>query len=277
MYKLIILFYYIKENKHKEINMVHTEIFKDIEKQVSVKNLYKEYKQKQTIECSKMLAAGVEFTHSKNINKIVTKFGFITVFHSNSKVNFPIINLESALTCSNINNCKYSFKVKRKNKNSNTPLCYAQRLEVSRSNVFNIKTYNAEVIADLIKNGSEIEIFETIQKIVKTCNYLVRPDKYVRFSEAGDIGKNVLPFAVELMKEMINQGLKPYTYTKSKITQKTLSQIGCIVIESDKDFVCVKNVEEAKKLNLPICPGQCGGLNGCYRCQLGKQTAVLAH
>jgi hypothetical protein len=98
-----------------------------------------------------------------------------------------------------------------------------------------------------------------------------------QMSVGGFVSGTVPAFAVNLMESLVNAGLKPYTYTKNKNNIPKLLEVGCIVVKSDEDFICVKNADIAKEMNIPICAGQCGGINGCFRCMLGKKTAVIAH
>jgi len=206
---------------------------------------------------------------------LVTKYGIFRVGHGNTKVFFPTVNFESGLSCSSAEHCALSFQSKRRTK-SQAPLCYAQKLEGAFRETMHAKAYQAQVcekIARYADFGYEQVLAQQIANMVADFG-----SKYIRFSEVGDIGPQVAGFARKVLEEMVSRGLKPYLYTKRPEEEReALAATGAVVLVSDVDFVCVKNEQEAKALGLPICPGQCGGVGGCYRCPLGKKTAVIAH
>lgn len=236
-----------------------------------------EYIAKKDQECK---FAAFPFQKGNQV-RVPTPFGFFTISLGNSKVQFPTINFESGLTCSNASTCPYSYKIKRATKGGTKPLCYAQKLEGARPAVYNVKTYQAKVVERIAKKATVKQQREIITDVVATLKRMVDSRAFVRLCEVGDIGEVVRPFAKKLIKAMVKGGIRPYTYTKyGEKVVKQLQKAGAVVVRSDIDFVCVRTEEQAKDLGLPVCPGQCGDSAtspGCYRCPLGLKTAVIAH
>lgn len=252
---------------------VHYGYFREPSKQQEKKQKFAEYTKEQDKRCKESNEPYVQASTSWLIK---TPFGYFRVGGRNTKVHFPTLNFESGLSCSSQGSCPYSYGVKRKNK-TGKPLCYAQKLEGNRPGMFDAKQYHALVSERIAKKATPAQVKEIVKNITEVTKFLAN-DKYVRLSEVGDIGPTVLPFAVEVIKSLTAAGLKPYLYTKQpKDVQDKLKAAGAVIVVSDELFVCVKNEEEAKQKNLVVCPGQCGGPKGCYRCPLGKKSAVIAH
>jgi len=253
--------------------------FMEKSKQDAKKISYKEYEKKQDKACREALSNEMKMVPASNSYLIPTPYGYFRVGGGNTKVHFPTINMESGLTCSSAQDCPYSFQQKRANPGNGKPLCYAQKMEGNRPKVFNAKVYQATVVDRLSKKASPEEVATLIQSILIACDFLRRgKDEYIRFSEVGDIGPQVAPLAYEILTALRSAGFVPYLYTKRPPhEQEALQAAGAVVVVSDRDFVCVHTKEEAASLGMPVCPGQCGGPGGCYRCPLGKQTAVIAH
>jgi hypothetical protein len=248
--------------------------FKDPAKQVQKQESFEAFLEKQdSIAAGKVPGEPIK---TSNGYKLVTAYGLFHVSAGNTKVNFPTINLESGLSCSSRKQCGFDFQNKRDGK-SKKPLCYAQKLEGSRPAMFNAKLYQAAV-AERISGNASVEEMEDISKsITEIVDYLGR-DRFVRFSEVGDIGPQVADFAHVLIKTLVAAGKSPYLYTKRPdIEQEALRAAGATVVISETDFVVVNNEQEAKDLNLPVCPSVCGGPGGCFRCPLGKKSAVIKH
>jgi hypothetical protein len=259
----------------KEVPMkVQFKYFKEASAQKIRKDGLKEYTRKMDqLAKSKKEFEVIKFGKDRGL---VTKYGIFRVGHGNTKVFFPTINFESGLTCSSAEHCPFSFQTKRKNQDAGTPLCYAQKLEGAFKPTLYAKAYQAEVVAKIARHANvcyELALAIRIADMVKQMG-----SKHIRISEVGDIGPDVADFAHKVLSRLIKAGMKPYLYTKRPdIEREALEATGATVLVSETDFVCVKDEEEAKQIGLPICPGQCGGPNGCYRCPLGKKTAVIAH
>ena len=253
--------------------------FVNTDKQDAVKETYKAYAKKQNQACKEALKQERALVQVTNAFLIPTPYGFFRVGGGNTKVHFPTINMESGLTCSSAHSCPYSFQQKRANPNNGKPLCYAQKMEGRLPALFASKVYQAEVVERIAKKATEDEIRILIMHIATACEFLRRgKDKYIRFSEVGDIGPTVAPLAKKIISMLAATGYKPYLYTKRPPQEQAdLRAAGATVVVSDDDFVCVHSAEEAASLKLPVCPGQCGGPGGCYRCPQGKKTAVIAH
>ena len=235
---------------------------------------YTEYKKKMDT-LSKSLPLNIIDSISTGF-MINTKHGIFKVGAGNTKVKFPTMNFEAGLTCSSSKECKFSFIVKRAGK-SKSRLCYAQKLEGARPAMFNAKIYQAEVAERIATRATIKEQKEIVELIVEATRYVTN-QKYVRFSEVGDIGPTVGKFANRVIKGLVEGGFKPYLYTKRpEKERKAFRAAGATVVISEEDFVVVKNEEEAKAIGLPVCPGVCGGYKGCFRCPLGKKSAVIAH
>lgn len=207
---------------------------------------------------------------------IPTPWGYFRVGAGNSKVHFPTINFESGLTCSSQDVCPFAYANKRAKK-SKRPLCYAQKLEGSYTNMFNAKTYQALVCERIATGATPEQMMQVIKAVTAAAKSFGK--KYVRVSEVGDIGPLVADFANATLAYMVSSGLKPYLYTKRPEPEMAVMRsTGAIVVVSERDFVCVASEEEAHDKGLPLCPGECGGPeHKCFRCPLGKQTAVIAH
>jgi hypothetical protein len=208
---------------------------------------------------------------------IPTAHGLFRIGERNTKVHFPTINFESGLSCSSQSVCPFSFQNKRATKNTSIPLCYAQKLEGAYKSMFLSKAYQAEVCERIAQQAAaEDQVLIADAIAAATLGF---GSKYVRLSEVGDIGPTVAPFAIRVIKSLAALHMKPYLYTKRPEEEYLLFQeAGAVVVVSERDFVCVKTEAAAKEKGLPICPGECGGpVHKCFRCPLGKQTAVIAH
>ena len=208
---------------------------------------------------------------------VATPYGLFRVGAGNSKVHFPTINFESGLTCSSQDACPFAFRNKRASADLRHPLCYAQKLEGAYPGMFVAKTYQSMVCQRIAEgaNGAEQQaIAEAVA--AATAGF---GSKYVRLSEVGDIGPVVAPFAIRVIAALGGAGMKPYLYTKRPEPEYRLfREAGAVVVVSETDFVCVQSKEDAAAKGLPVCPGECGGpVHRCYRCPLGKKTAVVAH
>jgi hypothetical protein len=209
---------------------------------------------------------------------VATAVGLFRIGAGNSKVHFPTINFESGLTCSSQDSCPFAYKNKRANKHKKgIPLCYAQKLEGCYTNMFLAKTYQALVCERIITRYGHYPIQEIAAAIATAT--LGFNSKYVRLSEVGDIGPKVAILGRIVIQELVKKGMKPYLYTKRpEVERDLLRQAGAVVVISEEDFVCVPSAEAAKTRGLPVCPGECGGPeHKCFRCPLGKKTAVIAH
>jgi hypothetical protein len=207
-----------------------------------------------------------------------TFHGLFRIGGGNSKVLFPTINFEAGLTCSSQDLCSYAYANKRAS-HSKHPLCYAQKLEGSRVNMFNAKIYQAMVCERIARYSIRDDMAEYAKAISSAVSWLKPATRYIRVSEVGDIGPVVAPFAHIVLTQLVADGWKPYLYTKRPADElQALRATGAMVLVSDTDFVCVATEAEAVSLGIPLCPGECGGpVHKCYRCPLGKTTAVVAH
>jgi hypothetical protein len=217
-----------------------------------------------------------------NYALVSTAWGYMRVGVGNTKVFFPTLNFEAGLTCSSAGHCAYSFANKRAaaaKKQKTKPLCYAQKLEGARPSVFNSKVYQAMVVDRIATGASPAQQLEVAYAVTAAVLSMKGRTPYVRVSEVGDIGPQVAAFATTVLRTMVDAGLKPYLYTKrGPDEQAALAAAGATVLVSDTDFICVSTVEEAKTMGIPVCPGECGGpIHQCFRCPLGKTTAVVGH
>ena len=254
--------------------VVSYDYFKEVKTQERREDKYEEYKAKKDAESAELKPSTiVPVSNGFSVN---TRFGLFRIGAGNTKVKFPTINLEAGLTCSSQKHCKFAFQNKRDGK-SKARLCYAQKLEGSRPAMFNSKIYQAEVCERISQQASLKEMRQLAKDIVLVLGFLPGND-YVRFSEVGDIGPKVSRLAKVILKAISASGRKPYLYTKRPAAERAaLKKAGAVVLLSEKDFVVVKSEEEAKDKGLPVCPGVCGGPNGCFRCPQGEQSAVIGH
>ena len=221
---------------------------------------------------------------------VSTAWGFMRVGVGNTKVFFPTLNFESGLTCSSAGHCDYSYGNKRAlaaaNKNlpvakrvKGKPLCYAQKLEGARPSTFHSKVYQAMVVERIATTANPEQQQEVAFAVTAAALAMKGRTPYIRVSEVGDIGPVVADFALMVLTTMVDAGLKPYLYTKrGPDEQAAMRAVGATVLVSDTDFVCVDSAADAAAAGLPVCPGECGGsTHQCFRCPLGKTTAVIGH
>lgn len=208
---------------------------------------------------------------------VATPYGFFRIGSGNSKVFFPTINFESGLSCSSQDSCPFAFGNKRADPRSKRPICYAQKIEGAYPEAFLAKAYQAVVCDRIASTASLKETRLYSRKVAEATKSFL--SKFVRLSEVGDIGPLVQPLAARVIQELVAAGMRPYLYTKRpERERKVLHLAGAVVLVSEQDFVCVKTEEDAAALGMPVCPGECGGpVHKCYRCPLGKKTAVIAH
>ena len=221
---------------------------------------------------------------------IATAWGYLRVGVGNTKVFFPTVNFESGLTCSSSGHCQYSYKNKRlyaaankklppRERKKGKPLCYAQKLEGAFPDTMYVKAYQATVCERIAKKATVEQQQEAAFSLTAAALALKGKYPFVRVSEVGDIGPVVAPFAHKVLSTMVDTGLRPYLYTKRAEAERVaMVTTGATVLVSDTDFVCVDSAADAAAQGLAVCPGECGGpKHKCFRCPLGKITAVVGH
>jgi hypothetical protein len=204
---------------------------------------------------------------------IKTKPMKVCVSEGNVKVACPIINMGSASECPSRAWCPFSAQ---NYKASGKPCCYAMKAERIYPTALNARRTNALLIQKAIEDGKVGELAaEVAFKVAKLAKKM--GTEYVRYNEAGDLSTGNVSFAVALTDALTAMGLKPYTYSKApKAVINKVREAGAVIMESETDFVCVKNEAEAKEKGLDVCPGEgCG--KSCERCCKGLRTAVIAH
>jgi hypothetical protein len=253
---------------------IEFEYFKAKESQAKHKAGLKAYTKEKDAAAKKL--PNLSTIQGNDQKHVVTPYGLFRIGAGNSKVHFPTISFEAGLTCSSQDICPFAYANKRAVK-SKRPRCYAQKLEGAFASTFNAKVYQASVCEKIAQEADDSEMIDIAEAIaLATKEY---KSKYIRISEVGDIGPTVARFARTVLCSLTMNGMKPYLYTKRPEPERELfRRSGALVVVSEEDFVCVKTAEEAKALKLPICPGECGGPeHKCFRCPLGKKTAVIAH
>jgi len=197
----------------------------------------------------------------------------------NRKVACPVFSVSSGTNCIHAKTCPYSNA--RRGKPHPEIWCYAQKMERFRPHIAEARDLNAAAIKALGTNRAVIcdvaasfaARLEKASRLMDVC--------YVRLNESGDIAAGNIMFLEELSVELRIRDVRPYLYTRSQESlADRMRYAGCIVLESDKDFVVVDSKEEAKKLGLVVCPGKgCG--KGCLRCMKENEpvltTAVVKH
>jgi hypothetical protein len=256
---------------------LHYEYFKDAARRRQRMREIAQYI--ETMNAKARAAAEYSISRINDAALVATRYGFFRVGSGNSKVFFPTVNFESGLTCSSAETCPYSFITKRQ-ADTGKPLCYAQKIEGAYKNTLFAKAYQAEVCSAIAEVADPSEQLEIARHVVDAIRVTGGNDvKFVRVSEVGDIGPAVSDFACRVLSTVVAAGLRPYLYTKRPPQERhMLASTGAVVLVSDDDFVCVPDEAAARGVGLPVCPGECGGpVHKCYRCPLGKKTAVVAH
>ena len=187
---------------------------------------------------------------------------------NNTKVQLPIINAGSGLSCPNRAKCPFSLENYKK---TGYPRCYAQDGENRFKSIRESKEKNTSMLLAL----SERQTIHLAGDIADALAIYAPFTPWIRINEAHDLSNDNIMFFVYLQKALDRYGKKLYGYTKSSPGLKNaLKSVGSVIIESEKDFVMVRTKEEADKLGLPLCPGICGP---CTRCMEGLRTAVIGH
>lgn len=193
----------------------------------------------------------------------------------NTKVHCPIVNLGSGTSCPSAARCPFSL---HNYKATGYPLCYAVKGERRFKAVLAAREHNAMLIIKWIEQGPETvrsAAQATAAALAKACNGMHVP--YVRINESGDFSYENFDFALELIRALVGRGRRPFAYSKAHPTIiKILRGAGCVILQSETDFVCVKDKSRAKAIGLKLCPGVgCG--KTCLRCPKGLRSAVIAH
>lgn len=199
--------------------------------------------------------------------------GTFTVSGGNSKVMYPIVSFSSATNCVNAGWCDYSAAVREKG--DTVPLCYAQRIEKLRPNVLNSREENFHFVMEANRLGHLNVFAQTLAAHI----WNWREPKYIRFNESGDLDL-VNTLIICHMQEWFNENNKPckmYGYSKSEMSLRNeIRRAGGVVMNSDIDFIVVRDRKEARQKGLVVCPGECGP-GSCTRCMSQQTTAVIAH
>jgi hypothetical protein len=203
----------------------------------------------------------------------MSKVNGVTISKGNIKVSVPIVNMGSSKFCPSAEVCPFSFQ---NHKATGKPLCYAYKAERQYPAVLPCREANRAAIEASVANGTHQElaglVAAEVAKIAKRAQV-----KFLRLNEAGDLCEKNVPFAVALVKAVAALGVKTYTYSKAPEAVKAqVREAGAVVLDSEKDFVCVKTEAEAKEQGLTLCPGEgCG--KTCLRCCVGARSAIVAH
>ena len=190
-----------------------------------------------------------------------------TIALSNSKVHVPIITTGAALDCPNYHTCPFSMP---NHKTSGRKLCYAQKIERLRKNVYNARFNNQNFILWWNEQPQDVQC-----NVINTIQRELNPHRYIRLNEAHDMSGDNILFTLALARAFKINDQVLYTYTHSLQYINLARSEGMVVLHSERDFVPVKNKQEAEKIGLPVCTSGCG--TSCMRCMLGLKTAVIEH
>ena len=185
----------------------------------------------------------------------------------NSKVKFPIINLQSGTDCACAGWCLFS---KQNHKRAGKRLCYAQKTERIYPSVLQSRRTNQRIIDNMPMDTMADVVPSLACKLAKHAT-----DKIVRFNESGDLSDANIAFICMLSIELRKHGVRMYGYSKS--SNKLVGMLratGATVLRSQKDFIAYGTEEAGKASGMVQCPGVCGP---CKRCPQGKQSWILEH
>ncbi len=197
----------------------------------------------------------------------------IYISKGNSKVKFPILNLQAATDCTSRKWCPFD---KDNRKRSGRKQCYAQKTERLRPGVLASRRRNQEII-ETIPYGEEMtricaDIADAMWKMVR---HKPKDKRIVRFNESGDISPDNIEFACQLVLALKGLGVRVYLYSKAKaIYQRLIADAGATVLHSERDFVAVPTEELGNATGFAKCPGICGP---CTACPDGKKSWILEH
>jgi hypothetical protein len=194
----------------------------------------------------------------------------------NTKVSVPVLNLGSATNCPSANWCPFS----RENyKAAGRPWCYAQKTEARFRKVLTNRTNNETAISALEQGSDRYATLEVARNVAISMAIECRKTgaKYIRINESGDLCAENIRFTHAFVRECDRHHIRVYTYSRAPQKYRTqLRAAGAVVLDSESDFVCVRDEAEAAEKGLPLCPGVgCG--KSCLRCPMGKRSAVIAH
>ena len=225
------------------------------------------YRQRRLINIILQEDQRISIKRSSGYIKITVGSQVFTVSLGNTKVHVPIITTGAALDCPNFNTCPFSMV---NNKKTGRKLCYAQKIERLRKNVYSSRLNNQNFI--LWWNEQE----EKLQcEVVNTIQRELANHKYIRLNEAHDMSGDNILFTLALARAFHINNQIVYTYSHSLKYIAIARSEGMVVLHSEHDFVPVKNEAEAEKIGLPVCTSGCG--TSCFRCMQGLKTAVIEH
>ena len=185
----------------------------------------------------------------------------------NSKVHLPVINLGSGTHCPSRTWCPFA---RENHKNSGRKLCYAQKIEGFRHTALLSRERNASIIRSASKDEQSELACAIAGRIAKHATLGT-----VRMNESGDLCDENIHFACVLVKELARLGVRVYLYSKAPMRLiRRIRNAGATVLQSERDFVAVPDIETGKALGIPACPGVCGP---CMRCPDGKRSYIIEH
>lgn len=196
----------------------------------------------------------------------------IHISKGNSKVKFPILNLQAATDCSSRKWCPFD---KDNYKRSGRKQCYAQKTERLRPNALASRRMNQEIIESLKGETLSDVAKDVAAELFDLVRHKNKRNRIVRFNESGDISKDNIEFACEVIMCLGALGVRVYLYSKAQmIYQNMAKHAGATVLHSERDFVAVPTEVLGEGTGLAKCPGICGP---CTACPDGKKSWILEH
>ena len=201
----------------------------------------------------------------------------IMVSYGNTKVQFPYIDMMSAMQCPSRKWCAFDATGEYKGKSPRHLKCYAQKSEKFHTNLAVSKEKNRTAIEHWNSMDTDAQ-HEFIERLASTMANMAtkRETRYIRLNTAGDVYAGNVDFAVQLITALSMMGLTPFLYTKAvPSVQRKLRESGAVVLRSDVDFIPYVSESE-----LPEGAAVCGGICAegiCTRCPDGLTTYIKEH
>jgi len=213
-------------------------------------------------------------THDDNVSRET-----LHISGGNIKVDATILSVSSGTNCVNRLTCPYS-KYNTSVSRETSITCYAQKCDDIHPSVKTCYDANEQFLNSNVSRETSVmdTVIETIERVNLRNGY---KKKILRLNESGDLSNTNIDFLEYVVSRLVDKGWRVYSYTHSSANlQARIEAAGATIMESDIDFVIVKDVAEAKLKGITVCPAQTHGLkcgSQCNRCAKKLITGVLGH